>query len=130
MALLFAESDSTVVRTETSEYRSVSITSSYRCFTAVLEDEQLDDAPSIKDDLPQDDLPHSTSLDLVRTGVIGRLEPFDSPFGIRPIVYADWTASGRGHKAVEDFLNVEVLPLYGNTHTVYYVVLQTIKYIL
>ena len=35
----------------------------------------------------------------------------------RPIVYADWTASGRAHRAVEDHVTTQVLPFYANTHT-------------
>lgn len=98
-----------VVKTD-NEYLTVHTTSFYRSFCSVLEDEHLEDVPLIKD--------NTSGLDLVRQGVIGRLAPFDTPYGYRPIVYADWTASGRGHKAVEEFICAEVLPLYGNTHTV------------
>ena len=34
-----------------------------------------------------------------------------------PIVYADWTASGRLYAPIEDFLRREVDPLVANTHT-------------
>lgn len=33
------------------------------------------------------------------------------------MVYADWTASGRAYKPIEDRLVNEILPLLGNTHT-------------
>jgi len=36
---------------------------------------------------------------------------------VRPIVYTDWTASGRAHAAVESYVTREVLPFYANTHT-------------
>lgn len=44
-------------------------------------------------------------------------EEIRTPYGIKPMVYADWTASGRPHQAVEDVVANGVLPLYGNTHT-------------
>lgn len=33
------------------------------------------------------------------------------------LVDADWTASGRPVQSVENYMNQEVLPRYGNTHT-------------
>jgi selenocysteine lyase/cysteine desulfurase len=34
-----------------------------------------------------------------------------------PIVYADWTASGRLYAPIEDFMRSEIAPLVANTHT-------------
>ncbi|CAK4159413.1 unnamed protein product [Aphanomyces euteiches] len=56
-------------------------------------------------------------LDHIRQGVIGRNSAFETPFGTRPLVYADYTASGRSLQAIEDYMQMEVLPQYGNTHT-------------
>ncbi|MDT8873078.1 aminotransferase class V-fold PLP-dependent enzyme [Komagataeibacter rhaeticus] len=39
------------------------------------------------------------------------------PFGIKPLVYADYVASGRALKQVEDFVLARVLPYYANSHT-------------
>ena len=39
------------------------------------------------------------------------------PFGPKPVVYADYTASGRALSFIEDYIAAQVLPLYANTHT-------------
>jgi hypothetical protein len=49
--------------------------------------------------------------------IIGNYDKFSGPFGDRPIIYADWTASGRCIHSIENFMANSVLPLYGNTHT-------------
>lgn len=53
----------------------------------------------------------------VRRGVLGDGTFFEGPFGPRPIVYADHTASGRALGFIETYIAENVLPLYGNTHT-------------
>ncbi len=40
-----------------------------------------------------------------------------TPFGLRRVTYADYTASGRSLSIIEDFILEQVLPLYANTHT-------------
>ncbi|XP_042515668.1 probable cysteine desulfurase [Macadamia integrifolia] len=54
----------------------------------------------------------------LRSQIIGTDAKFSTPFGRRRITYADHTASGRFLQFVEEFLQREVLPFYGNTHTV------------
>jgi selenocysteine lyase/cysteine desulfurase len=54
---------------------------------------------------------------LIRNSVIGREAAIETPFGLRRMVYADYTASGRSLTFIEDFLRERVLPLYANTHT-------------
>ncbi len=56
-------------------------------------------------------------IETIRASVIGRDEAVDGPFGPRPVVYADYTASGRSLSFIEDYLRRAVLPLYANTHT-------------
>ncbi len=56
-------------------------------------------------------------VDMVRRSVIGTDEAVAGPFGVRKVIYADYTASGRSLSVIEDFLREAVLPLYANTHT-------------
>lgn len=56
-------------------------------------------------------------IETVRASVIGGDELVDGPFGRRPVIYADYTASGRSLTFIEDYLRDAVLPLYANTHT-------------
>jgi selenocysteine lyase/cysteine desulfurase len=53
----------------------------------------------------------------IRDCVIGDDRMMQGPFGAKPIVYADYTASGRSLSFIEDFIRDEVLPRYANTHT-------------
>ena len=56
-------------------------------------------------------------IDQIRDAVIGARSPVSTPFGAAPLVYADYTASGRSLGFIEDYLREEVLPYYANTHT-------------
>lgn len=53
----------------------------------------------------------------IRQSVIGRNDLLEGPFGLRPVIYADYTASGRSLGFIEDFIDDVVRPLYANTHT-------------
>jgi selenocysteine lyase/cysteine desulfurase len=59
----------------------------------------------------------SALIDKIRNGVIGQHMPVETVFGVKPLVYADYTASGRSLDFIEDFIRQQVLPLYANTHT-------------
>jgi selenocysteine lyase/cysteine desulfurase len=52
-----------------------------------------------------------------RANVIGQQVCFDTPFGRKRMLYADWTASGRAYRPIEMELLDRVLPFFGNTHT-------------
>ena len=52
-----------------------------------------------------------------RDNIIGIDKTFVSPYGEKPIVYADWTASGRLYEPIEKKMRDEFYPLVGNTHT-------------
>ena len=43
-------------------------------------------------------------LEALRGEIIGSFELFDTPYGRKPCVYADWTASGRALQQVRDIL--------------------------
>jgi len=52
-----------------------------------------------------------------RSNIIGHQQTFASPFGIKKIIYADWTASGRLYRPIEAFIQKEIMPFVANTHT-------------
>ena len=52
-----------------------------------------------------------------RKNIAGYRSSFESPYGRKPVVYADWTASGRAYLPIEECLREEVLPFLANTHT-------------
>mgnify|MGYP000855555384 CR=1 FL=1 len=52
-----------------------------------------------------------------RENTIGVRLNFDTPYGKKPLLYADWTASGRLYHKIEDILKNDFGPLVGNTHT-------------
>lgn len=61
--------------------------------------------------------PRIDLVDRIRESVIGRDTAVETPFGLRRVTYADYTASGRSLSFVEDYIREQVLPLYANTHT-------------
>ncbi len=52
-----------------------------------------------------------------RKNIIGIDQEFDSPFGLKKIIYTDWTASGRLYRPIEEKLINEFGPFVANTHT-------------
>ena len=54
----------------------------------------------------------------IREGLIGEGLSYPGRHGDVPLVYADYVASGRALKQVEDFMLERVLPFYANPHTV------------
>ena len=52
-----------------------------------------------------------------RKNIIGIQQSFASPYGTKQIVYADWTATGRAYQPIEEFMQKQILPFIGNTHS-------------
>jgi len=52
-----------------------------------------------------------------RNNVVGVDLYFDSPYGKKKIIYADWTASGRLYRPIEEKLLNDIGPFVANTHT-------------
>ncbi|KAE8973875.1 hypothetical protein PR003_g27243 [Phytophthora rubi] len=59
----------------------------------------------------------SQVLEDIASDMIGRNAPFNTPFGTKAQVYADYTASGKSLECIERFIHDQVMPTYGNTHT-------------
>ena len=38
-------------------------------------------------------------------------------YGEKPLIYADYTASGKSLRFIENYITDQVLPMYANTHT-------------
>lgn len=52
-----------------------------------------------------------------RKNIIGFDKKFPTPYGEHTIIYADWIASGRLYKPIEEKIANEFGPFVGNTHT-------------
>lgn len=65
----------------------------------------------------QDSLKTGDAAAAFADGLIGKDAFIDGPFGQKPLVYADYVASGRALMQVERFVLEQVLPYYANSHT-------------
>ncbi|AJR03009.1 aminotransferase class V-fold PLP-dependent enzyme [Siansivirga zeaxanthinifaciens] len=52
-----------------------------------------------------------------RQNIVGVDTEFESPYGTKKIIYADWTASGRLYRPIEEKLLNMIGPYVANTHT-------------
>jgi len=62
-------------------------------------------------------LTSADTLSDLRDGTIGEGAMIPGATGPVPLVYADYVASGRALRQVEDFVATQVLPYYANSHT-------------
>ncbi len=60
--------------------------------------------------------PDLTDLEWLRSQIIGVDATIRTPYGDKPMLYADYTASGRALRFIEEYL-CSLLPLYANSHT-------------
>ena len=51
------------------------------------------------------------------SGLVGHHVEINGPLGKKPLLYADYVASGRALRQIEDFVLTELLPFYANSHT-------------
>lgn len=56
-------------------------------------------------------------IEALRDGLIGKTAAVNGPFGTRPLIYADYVASGRALAQIENTILEDVLPFYANSHT-------------
>ena len=56
-------------------------------------------------------------FDKFRQQIIGLNETFLTPYGEQKMIYADWTASGRLYRPIEEKMLNEFGPFVANTHT-------------
>ncbi|MBI1315315.1 aminotransferase class V-fold PLP-dependent enzyme [bacterium] len=59
----------------------------------------------------------ATHFEHFRQGIVGADQPIETPFGRFPMVYADWIASGRLYRPIEERMLDQFGPMVANTHT-------------
>jgi selenocysteine lyase/cysteine desulfurase len=57
------------------------------------------------------------TIAVLRDGLVGSKARVTGPYGEKPLVYADYVASGRALHQIERFVLEDVLPYYANSHT-------------
>ena len=56
-------------------------------------------------------------VEYVRNNIIGKNVKIRTPYGMKPLTYWDYTASGRSLEFIENYIRDQILPVYANTHT-------------
>ena len=52
-----------------------------------------------------------------RNEIVGNDLEYTTPFGIQKMIYADWVASGRLYRPIEERISKVIGPWVANTHT-------------
>lgn len=60
---------------------------------------------------------HTDTFQEVRNGIVGISHNITTPYGKKPLIYLDWTASGRVYAPIEEKILQEFSPKVANTHT-------------
>ncbi|CAF4530677.1 unnamed protein product, partial [Rotaria sp. Silwood2] len=68
-------------------------------------------------DINQFDHNKQQLLQYIDSNIIGKNVQINTPWGSRKMIYADYTASGRGLTFIEHYMMNNVLPYYANTHS-------------
>lgn len=63
------------------------------------------------------DLEYDSLLEYIDINVIGRETVVRTPYGLRNVIYCDYTASGRPLVFIEEYISQYVYAMYANTHT-------------
>ncbi|OEK08342.1 selenocysteine lyase [Flavivirga aquatica] len=67
---------------------------------------------------PKEEVSHlERYFESFRNNIVGADQYFTSPYGRKKVIYADWTASGRLYRPIEEKLLNEIGPYVANTHT-------------
>ncbi len=76
-------------------------------------------SPVYISDIPTMHLKNSLEeyFSVFRANIIGQEQVFESAFGYKRIIYADWTATGRAYGPIEGYIQEKILPFLANTHT-------------
>lgn len=55
----------------------------------------------------------------MRDNIIGNHEEYliQTVYGEKPLMYVDYTASGKHLKFIEQYINDQIYPMYANTHS-------------
>jgi selenocysteine lyase/cysteine desulfurase len=62
-------------------------------------------------------LPHEKHFAEFRKNIIGEGSTIETPYGEKPLIYADWIASGRLYRPIEDQITKVIGPMVANTHS-------------
>jgi selenocysteine lyase/cysteine desulfurase len=52
-----------------------------------------------------------------RDNIIGIDTEIETPYGLKPLIYCDWIASGRLYRPIEEHMIEKIGPMIGNTHS-------------
>jgi selenocysteine lyase/cysteine desulfurase len=56
-------------------------------------------------------------FDAFRRNIIGFDAEIETPYGAKKLIYADWIASGRLYRPIENRISEDIGPMVGNTHS-------------